>query len=106
MNKKSFVVAIIIIFVFILGLWISGIIPKKIASICATNYLKKNFSEKQYEYVDIEWASSFGGYLIKFKDEKDNIVSFIMSNKYFPISPGQGTFALEESYRKEQKEKK
>lgn len=48
----------------ILALWISGIIPKQIAKISATNYLKKNFPEKQYEFVNIEWSSSFGGYSI------------------------------------------
>lgn len=105
MNKKiMIIVAIIIILVVILGLWISEIIPKQIAKISATNYLKKNFPEKQYEYVDIEWSSNFGGYSIRFKDENDKIVGFLMNNKYFPITPGQGTFELEENYRVEYKE--
>lgn len=100
MNKKKIIIiTIIFALVVILGLWISGIIPKQIARICATNYLKKNFPKKQYEYVDIEWASSFGGYDIKFKDEKGKEVGFIMPYKYFPISIGQGSFALEDSYR-------
>ena len=102
MNKKRIIiVTIIIILVIILGLWISGIIPKQIARISAINYLKKNFPEKQYEYVDIEWSSSFGGYSIKFKDENNKIIGFLMNNKYFPITPGQGTFGLEDSYRVE-----
>lgn len=104
MNKKKIIIiTIILALVIILGLWISGIIPKQIAKISAINYLKKNFPKKQYEYVNIEWASSFGGYSIKFKDEKGKEVCFIMPYKYFPISPGQGTFALEESYRIEYK---
>ena len=104
MNKKRIIIVIIIItLATILGLWISGIIPKQIARICAANYLKKNFPEKQYEYVDIDWSSSFGGYSIKFKDENDEIIGFLMNNKYFPISPGQGTFALEDRYRIEHK---
>ena len=102
MNKKRIVIAmIIIILVIILILWISGIIPKQIARISAANYLKNNFPGKKYEYVDIEWSSSFGAYSIKFKDENDKIIGFLMNNKYFPISPGQGTFALEDSYRVE-----
>ncbi|MEG2235161.1 MAG: DUF3221 domain-containing protein [Clostridia bacterium] len=103
MNKKRriIVTTISIILLIIFALWISGIIPKQIARIFATNYLKKNFPQKQYEYIDIEWSSSFGGYSIKFKDENDKIVGFIMNNKYFPISPGQGIFALEEEYREE-----
>ena len=104
MNKKRIIIVImIIILVIILGLWISGIIPKQIARISATNYLKKNFPEKQYEYVDIEWSSSFGGYSIKFKDENDEIVGFLMNSKYFPITHGQGTFELEDRYRIEYK---
>lgn len=104
MNKKRIIIiAIIIILVIIIGLWISGIIPKQIAIISATHYLKTNFPEKQYEYVNIEWSSSFGGYAISFKDEKDKKVGFIMPYKYLPIEPGQGTFALEESYRIEYK---
>lgn len=100
MNKKKIIiVTIILILVAILGLWFSGIIPKQIAKISATNYLKKNFPKIQLEYVDIEWSSSFGGYSIKFKDENNETYSFIMNNKYFPIALGQGLFGFEEKYR-------
>jgi len=98
-KKKIIVVMVIIALISVLGLWISGIIPKQIARISATNYLKKNLPKKQFEYVDIEWSSSFGGYSIKFKDENDEIVAFIMNNKYFPVGVGQGIFELEEKYR-------
>lgn len=105
MNKKGIIiVTILIILVVIFGLWMSGIIPKQIARIAATNYLKKNFPKKQYEYVNIEWSSSFGEYVIQFKDENGEMVGFLMNNKYFPITPGQGTFGLEDSYRVEYEE--
>lgn len=99
MNKKRIIIIIVLILAVILGLLISGIIPKQIARISATNYLKKNFPKMQLEYVDIEWSSSFGGYSIKFKDENNEIHSYIMSNKYFPVSLGQGLFGFEEEYR-------
>lgn len=100
MNKRRIIiVTIIFILIAILGLWISGIIPKQIARISATNYLKKNFPKIQLEYVDVEWSSSFGGYSIRFKDENNEIYGFIMNNKYFPISLGQGLFGFEEKYR-------
>lgn len=89
----------LVIFIVILVLWISGIIPKQIARISATNYLEKNFPKMKLEYVNIEWSSSFGGYSIKFKDKNNKIYSFIMNNKYFPISLGQGLFAFEEEYK-------
>ena len=99
MNKKRIIiVTIILALVVIGGLWASGIIPKQIAKICATNYLKKNFPKAQLEYVDIEWSSSYGGYLIRFKDENNKIHSFIINNKYFPIKLGQGVFAFREEY--------
>lgn len=102
-RKRIIIITIVVILIVILAAWISGIIPKQIAIISATNYLKKNFPEKQYEFVNIEWSSTFGGYTMEFKDENGKMMNFIMNNKYFPISPGQGTFALEESYRVEDK---
>lgn len=100
MNRKRIIIlTIVLILAVILGLWVSGIIPKQIARISATNYLKKNFPKMQLEYVDIEWSSSFGGYSIKFKDENNETYSFIMNNKYFPITLGQGLFGFEEKYK-------
>ena len=100
MNKKRIIIiTIIVILIVILALWISGIIPKQIARVSATNYLKKNFPKMQLEYVDIEWSSSFGGYSIRFKDQNDEIHGFFMNNKYFPINIGQGLFGFEEEYR-------
>ena len=98
-KRKTIIIFIVLILIVIVGLWGSGIIPKQIARISASNYLEKNFPKMQLEYVDIEWSSSFGGYSIKFKDINNKTYSFIMNNKYFPISLGQGLFALEEEYK-------
>lgn len=98
-KKRAIMIAIMLILIIILGLWVSLIIPKQIARISATNYLKKNFPKIQLEYVDIEWSSSFGGYSIKFKDENNEVYAFIMNSKYFPITLGQGLFGFEEKYR-------
>lgn len=99
MNKKRMIITILItVLIIIFTLWISGIIPKQIAKISATNYLKKNFPKVQLEYVDIEWSSNFGGYFIKFKDKDNETHSFIMNNKYLPISLGQGLFGFAEEY--------
>ena len=99
MSKKIIKITILVILIVILALWISGVIPKQIARVSATNYLKKNFPKMQLEYVDIEWSSSFGGYSIRFKDQNDEIYGFFMNNKYFPINIGQGLFGFEEEYR-------
>ena len=69
MNKKiAMIVTIIIVLAIILALWMSGIIPKQIAKISAITYLKTHFPKKQYEYIDGEWSSSMGGYIIRVKD--------------------------------------
>ena len=100
MNKKRIIIiTILVILIVILALWISGIIPKQIARVFATNYLKKNFPKMHLEYVGIEWSSNFGGYSIRFKDQNDEIHGFLMNNKYFPINIGQGLFGFEEEYR-------
>lgn len=102
MKKKiTIIVTIIIILVIIFGLWISLIIPKQIARISATNYLKKHFPKIQFVYDNIEWSSTFGGYFINFKDNNEKTYGFIMNDKYFPISVGQGIFAIHETYRVE-----
>lgn len=98
-KKRIIIITIVVVLIIVLILWISGIIPKQIARISATNYLKRNFQKMQLEYVDIEWSSSFGGYSIRFKDQNNEIYSFIMNNKYFPINIGQGLFGFEEEYR-------
>ena len=106
MNKKRMIIiTIILILAGILGLWISGIIPKQIARISATNYLKKNFPKIQLEYVNIEWSSTFGGYIITFKDENGETYCFIMNNRYFPVSLGQGLFGFEENYKEKYDDK-
>ena len=69
-KRKVIIVFIVLILIVIVGLWGSGIIPKRIARISASNYLEKNFPKMQLEYVDIEWSSSFGGYsMFAFEEE-------------------------------------
>ena len=100
MNKKrTIIIAMVIILAIIIGLGIGGIIPMQIGKIAATNYLKQNFQKMQLEYVDMEWNKYFDGYSIRFKDNENNIYAFIMNNKYFPITLGQGLFGFEENYR-------
>ena len=99
MNKKIIIVSIIIILVVIFGLWISGIIPKQIAKISSSIYLKSNFPEEELEYVNIEWSSHHDNYIIQYKDKNNKLYGFVIGPKYFPINPGQGIYELEDSYR-------
>lgn len=99
--KKKILIGIVVIVCIISILWLSGMIPKQIAKVSAINYLKNAFPNKEFEFENIEWYSTFGAYSIRFKDENNETIGFLMNNKYFPIHAGQGTFALEEKYRVE-----
>ena len=99
MNKKKIIIFIIIVVLIIAGLWIVGVIPKQIAKIYATNYMKNNFPKMQLEYVSIEWSQYHDNYIITFKDKDNNIYSCTIGSKYFPVNLGQGLFEVEETYR-------
>ena len=106
-NKRRSIVAVVsFALVIIVVLWINGIIPKQIAKVSSTVYLKNHFPKMQLEYVNVEWASSFGDYIITFKDENNELHSFCIGPKYFPVNLGQGIFGFEEEYREKYSEQK
>ena len=98
MSKKIRIILIIVLLI-IFSLWISGVLPKQIAKIYGTQYLKNNFPKIHLEYENIEWSSAFGDYIIKFKDENNKQYSFVIGPKYFPINFGQGMHEFVENYR-------
>ena len=100
-KRKNIIIIVIFVLVIILTLWISGVIPKKIAEIYGTYYLNKNFPKIQLEFERIEWSSSFGDYIITFKDQNNKQYGFTIGPKYFPVSLGQGMLGFEENYRQE-----
>lgn len=98
-KRRNIIIIIFLVFIMIFILWITGVIPKKIAEIYGTYYLGKNYPKIQLEFEKIEWSSSFGDYIITFKDENSEQHGFIIGPKYFPVSFGQGMFEFEENYR-------
>lgn len=105
-KRKNIIIVVSFVLAIILVLWINGIIPKQIAKISSTIYLKKKFPKMQLEYINIEWASSFGDYIITFKDQNSELHSFCIGPKYFPVNLGQGMFGFEETYREKYGEQK
>ena len=99
MNKKVIIITIIVLTILIITLWLGGIIPKQIAKIYASNYMKSNFPEMELKYVNIEWNKYYGDYTITFKDKNNQSYSCVIGPKYFPVSMGQGMYAIEETYR-------
>ena len=97
MKKKKLVIPVVIIGVIII-LWFTGIIPKQIAKVAGANYVKEHFPKMQLECVEVEWAGVYGDYLITFKDLDEKTYSCVIGPKYFPISMGQGLFAIESDY--------
>ena len=99
MKKKNIIIYIILFALLITTLWLSGIIPKQIGKIYGINYMKNNFPKMQLEYVNIEFSKYHGDYIITFKDKNNKNYGCVIGPKYFPISLGQGIFAIEETYR-------
>lgn len=52
----------------------------------------------QLECVGVEYADAYGDYLITFKGTNENTYSCVIGPTYFPVSMGQGLFAIESDY--------
>lgn len=98
-KKKIIIISIIVIIILIIGLWYAGIIPKQIAKIYSIVYMNFNFPEMRLNYDKIEWSPYHESYIINYKDKDDQTYSCVIGPKYFPVSLGQGLFAIEETYR-------
>ena len=99
MNNKSIVIIVFAVVLLVSVLWFGGIIPKQIAKVYVTNYMKNNFPEMQLEYVNIEWNKYYGDYIISFKDKENQNYACVIGPKYLPISLGQGMNAIIENYQ-------
>ena len=97
MKRKKWLIPIVIIGIIVV-LWFTGIIPKQIAKIVGTRYVNNHFPEMQLECVGVEYADVYRDYLITFKGTNENIYSCVIGPKYFPVSMGQGLFAIESDY--------
>ena len=97
MKQKQWVIPIVIIGVLVV-LWFAGIIPKQIAKSFGTSYANNHFPEMQLECVGVEYADDYGDYLITFKGTNENTYSCVIGPTYFPVSMGQGLFAIESDY--------
>ena len=100
MKKRNIIIiSIIVLLVLIIILWSNGIIPRQIAKVYGTIYMKYNFPKMNLEYNDIEWSKYHNDYIIYFKDKNEQRYSCVIGPKYFPVSIGQGIVAIEEIYR-------
>lgn len=97
MKKKVYLILIAAIVIFAV-LWLSGIVPKKIAEISGTHYVKEHFPEMRLECVNVEWADVYGDYLITFQDKDGSIYSCVIGPSIFPCRLGQGLFEIQEHY--------
>ena len=97
MKKKYWLILTVAILLFA-ALWLTGIIPMQIAKISGTNYVNEHFPEMHLECVDVEYADTFGDYLITFRDKDGNIFNCVIGPILFPTSLGQGLFEIQEYY--------
>lgn len=96
---KKILIIIGILVLVIIVLWFGGVIPKQIGKIYGIKYMKNNFPEMQFDYVNIEWNKYYGDYIIIFKDKENGSYSCVIGPKYFPISIGQGLNVIMENYQ-------
>lgn len=106
MKKKKIVIIAIIILILATGLWFGGLIPRQIGKFLGKKYMSEKFPEMQLEYVKIEWNKYYGDYIITFKDKDNQSYGCVIGPKYFPVSIGQGIYAIEEIYKEKYQSQK
>lgn len=104
MKKNQWLIPVLIFTVIIL-LWTIGIIPKGIARLAGTIYVKQYFPEMELKCTGVEYADVFGDYLIEFEAKNGNRYSCVISPKILPISLGQGLSEIESDYEEYCKDK-
>ena len=104
MKKNQWLIPVLVFIVIIL-LWTIGIIPKGIARLAGTIYVKQYFPEMELKCTGVEYADVFGDYLIAFEIKNGNRYSCVISPKILPISLGQGLSEIESDYEEYCKDK-
>ena len=94
MKKYIWLIPIILIVL----LWVSGIAPQMIAKAAGTHYVSEHFPELELKCTGVEWSNVFGDYLISFDGKNDKTYSCVIYPMLFPVSLGQGLFAIESDY--------
>ena len=79
-------------------LWCGGVIPKQIARLAGTHYVRTHFPEMQFTCTGVEWAQVYGDYLISFTARDGSTYSCVIAPALFPVSLRQGRFAIESDY--------
>ena len=98
-NKLFIIVLIVLGVLIIFPFWSNGTIPKRIAKIYGTKYMKSNYPKMKLEYDGIVWSKYHGDYLITFKDNNNQKYTSVIGPKYLPIHIGQGEMIISETYR-------
>lgn len=86
MKNKRNIIVIISVVILIAILWISGIIPRQIGKNSAINYVQKKLSDKNLNYLRMDFSSAHGDYFAMFEDENGKTYGFQLLGKYLPIN--------------------
>lgn len=84
-NKRNLFISIMTIITLIAVLWVGGIIPKQIGKITAINYVQNNYSDKNLEFISMDFSPAHGSYFARFEDKEGNTYNFEIINKYLPV---------------------
>ena len=96
--KKNQWKILILVFAVVILLWTIGMIPKGIARLSGTSYVKQHFPEMKLKCIGVEYADVFGDYLIAFEGKDGNRYSCVISPKILPVFLGQGLSEIESDY--------
>lgn len=76
----------IVVALLIIGLWISGVIPKQIGRIAATNYVQSNHRNLGLVFIRMDYSSAHGAYIAVFNGTNGSEYNFLMNSKLFPTN--------------------
>lgn len=84
--KAGRLTIIVIVFLVVSGLWISGIIPQQIGKMAAINYVQENYGDRGLVFMRMDYSSAHGDYFAVFKDTNGEVYNFLMHSKLLPIT--------------------
>ena len=84
MIKAGRLTIIVIVFLVVSGLLISGIIPQQIGKMAAINYAQKNYGDRGLVFMRMDYSSAHGDYFAVFKDTNGEV--YTDASKLLPIT--------------------
>jgi hypothetical protein len=83
-NKKAVIISLLV-FVLIIVLWITRVIPSGLSILAANSYVHKNYPEREFKYRSVEYSSVHDDYLVHYADKDGKDYTLLVSPENFQI---------------------